>query len=65
MEDDPVESPRKRLKTENAPGPTLGPSEPTPTREPTDAQSARELEVGITQFVSPENKGFSGILKKR
>ncbi|RMJ28953.1 pseudouridine synthase [Aspergillus sp. HF37] len=64
MEGELVESPRKRLKTDNAASPA-GAAESTPTKEPADAQAVREAEVGITQFVSPENAGFSGIFKKR
>lgn len=67
---DLVESPRKRQKTCDA-----GPEEivvagdgaadvPTPAAAP-DAQAVKEVEVGITEFVSSDNEGFSGILKKR
>lgn len=64
MEGELVESPRKRLKTDNAASPA-GAAESSPAKEPADIQAVREAEVGITQFVSPENAGFSGILKKR
>jgi hypothetical protein len=64
MEGELVESPRKRLKTDNAASPA-GAAESTPAKEPADTQAVREAEVGITQFVSPENAGFSGIFKKR
>jgi tRNA pseudouridine13 synthase len=30
-----------------------------------DAQALKEAEVGITEFVSADNVGFSGVLKKR
>ena len=30
-----------------------------------DTQLAKEADVGITEFVSPDLSGFSGILKKR
>ena len=30
-----------------------------------NAQALKELEVGITEFVTADNEGFSGILKKR
>lgn len=30
-----------------------------------DAQAVKEAEVGITQFVSPDLPGFSGVVKKR
>jgi tRNA pseudouridine13 synthase len=36
----------------------------TPVAVP-DAQAVKEIEVGITEFVSSDNEGFSGILKKR
>jgi tRNA pseudouridine13 synthase len=68
---DLVESPRKRQKTSDA-----GPEEivvagdgaadiPTTPAAAPDAQAVKEVEVGITEFVSPDNEGFSGILKKR
>ncbi|PYH97329.1 tRNA pseudouridine synthase D [Aspergillus ellipticus CBS 707.79] len=65
---DIVESPRKRLKTDNAPVTDDGalPASNAET-EPAKISSdeARELEVGITEYVSEANEGFSGILKKR
>ncbi|KAJ5997984.1 hypothetical protein N7499_005621 [Penicillium canescens] len=68
---DLVESPRKRQKTGDA-----GPEEvvvagdgaadvPTTPGAAPDAQAVKEVEVGITEFVSSDNEGFSGILKKR
>jgi tRNA pseudouridine13 synthase len=68
---DLVESPRKRQKTSDA-----GPEEivvagdgaadvPTTPGAAPDAQAVKEVEVGITEFVSSDNEGFSGILKKR
>ncbi|KAL4934566.1 pseudouridine synthase PUS7 [Aspergillus undulatus] len=70
---DLIEPPQKRVKTENAPstdevvvsagGPPPQPQ--TVTETETEDQSARELEVGITEFVSADNEGFAGILKKR
>lgn len=66
---DIVESPRKRLKVDNTSTTeeaTLPPSAGTPAAiSESDAQALKEAEVGITEFVSPENAGFSGILKKR
>ncbi|PYH49485.1 pseudouridine synthase PUS7 [Aspergillus saccharolyticus JOP 1030-1] len=74
---DVTESPRKRIKTDNAAttdedavlshagGPV---AEEIPVVAPVsadDAQARREVEVGITGYVSAENEGFSGILKKR
>ncbi|RJE21787.1 pseudouridine synthase [Aspergillus sclerotialis] len=69
---DIVESPRKRIKTDNALSTTetvvssdRAHTEPAPSNETEDAQLSKELEVGITQFVSSQNVGFSGIFKKR
>ncbi|EAW07174.1 pseudouridine synthase PUS7 [Aspergillus clavatus NRRL 1] len=68
---DIVESPRKRLKTENAVStedvvlpPSSAPVAETKISD-SDAQALKEAEVGITEFVSAENEGFSGVLKKR
>ncbi|PWY95303.1 tRNA pseudouridine synthase D [Aspergillus sclerotioniger CBS 115572] len=68
---DIIESPRKRLKTDNAPV-TDDATLPSPDEVIAEsdaaklsAEEARELEVGITGFVSADNVGFSGILKKR
>lgn len=63
MGGDIAESPRKRLKTDNVSTEDAVPPS-APTNE-SDAQSLREAEVGITQFVSADNEGFSGIFKKR
>ncbi|KAE8142517.1 pseudouridine synthase [Aspergillus pseudotamarii] len=66
---DIVESPRKRLKVDNTSTTdeaTLPPSAGAPAEiSERDAQALKEAEVGITEFVSAENAGFSGILKKR
>lgn len=61
-----VESPRKRQKTE-AVAATDGAADVLPaTSAPTEsAQTLKELGVGITEFVTASNEGFSGILKKR
>lgn len=61
-----VESPRKRQKTE-AVSATDGAVDALPAVSvPVEnAQTSKELEVGITEFVTAENEGFSGILKKR
>ncbi|OJK04626.1 hypothetical protein ASPACDRAFT_1884303 [Aspergillus aculeatus ATCC 16872] len=72
---DVIESPRKRIKTDN---PSItddavlpqagGPVAEEPAAAPVsadDAQARREIEVGITGYVSADNEGFSGILKKR
>lgn len=68
--EDIVESPRKRLKTEDdaatsqanelVPALTGGNSGGYAT-----AKNTKEAEVGITEFVSAETPGFEGILKKR
>jgi tRNA pseudouridine13 synthase len=66
---DIVESPRKRQKTEDA-GSTevavaVNGATETPSTAVADAQALKEVEVGITEFVSNDTEGFSGILKKR
>ncbi|KAE8355949.1 pseudouridine synthase [Aspergillus coremiiformis] len=58
---DIVESPRKRLKVDNTPAT----DDKVVTINEGDAQALKEAEVGITEFVSAENAGFAGILKKR
>ncbi|GAQ10304.1 multisubstrate pseudouridine synthase 7 [Aspergillus lentulus] len=66
---DIVESPRKRLKTEDTPvsDDVVLPPSTVPALEISDgdAQALKEAEVGITEFVSSDNVGFSGVLKKR
>ncbi|OQD82331.1 hypothetical protein PENANT_c022G09306 [Penicillium antarcticum] len=68
---DLVESPRKRQKTSDASPEKMvvagdGAADvPTTTAVVSDAQGVKEVEVGITEFVSSDNEGFSGILKKR
>jgi tRNA pseudouridine13 synthase len=66
---DLIEPPQKRLKTENvadtadvALPATVAVVAPQPAA---DDQLSREIEVGITEFVSADNEGFVGILKKR
>lgn len=71
------ESPRKRQKTDNVDlqenallsmtdGAAERPAERSAGTVPSEeAQALKELEVGITEFVSAKNEGFSGILKKR
>ncbi|OQE14645.1 hypothetical protein PENFLA_c036G06665 [Penicillium flavigenum] len=66
---DIVESPRKRQKTEDA-GSTevavaVNGATETPSTAVADAQALKEVEVGITEFVSNDTEGFSGLLKKR
>ncbi|KAL4781419.1 pseudouridine synthase [Aspergillus varians] len=64
---DIVEPPQKRLKTEDAPGmeEAVLPVGAAPLPTATEDQLSREIEVGITEFVSADNEGFAGILKKR
>lgn len=71
---DIVESPRKRLKTEDTAvsDDVVLPPSTVPALEAEsvkisdgDAQALKEVEVGITEFVSADNVGFSGVLKKR
>ena len=63
---DLVESPRKRQKTDDVPATDavadLLPSNGVAMEV---SQAAKELEVGITELVTTDNEGFSGILKKR
>jgi tRNA pseudouridine13 synthase len=66
---DIVESPRKRQKTDDA-GPigiaaVDGAADIPACAAVSDAQALKEVEVGITEFVSNDTEGFSGILKKR
>jgi tRNA pseudouridine13 synthase len=65
VESEDVESPRKKIKLSTQldepdyPIPAITPASPI------DAQIQKELDVGITSFVSPHAHAFSGILKKR
>jgi hypothetical protein len=64
-ESEDVESPRKKIKLSNQldrPDDSIPAITPT---SPIDAQIQKELDVGITSFVSPHVHAFSGILKKR
>lgn len=61
-----VESPRKRQKTEDAPA--TGSAVEIPPQAGSaaqDAQTMKEMDVGITELVTADNEGFAGILKKR
>ncbi|KAL4818702.1 pseudouridine synthase [Aspergillus spinulosporus] len=66
---DLIEPPQKRLKTEDIASadevvlPAGG--VPPQTDNEIDEQLSKEIEVGITEFVSADNEGFAGILKKR
>ncbi|KAI9932270.1 hypothetical protein ASPWEDRAFT_182910 [Aspergillus wentii DTO 134E9] len=69
MEGEIVESPRKRIKTDTAPSTEdavlpsgVAVAAPAPSA---DSQALKEIEVGITEFVSAENEGYAAILKKR
>ena len=65
VECEDVESPRKKIKLSNQLG---RPDDSIPAITPTspiDAQTQKEIDVGITSFVSPHADAFSGILKKR
>ena len=61
-------SPRKKLKTDDSQlSGKMEEANATPLVEPEpyDEQLQKEVDVGITEFVSPELSGFSGVLKKR
>lgn len=74
MDESGDEARRKRVKisddgaaaaSESVPAP-ISSLPPQATSIPVeDEQALKEVEVGITYFVSPELPGFSGILKKR
>lgn len=61
-----MESPRKRQKTEDVPatGHTTDALPPSDIAAQ-DAQTMKEMDVGITELVTADSEGFSGILKKR
>lgn len=64
-----VESPRKRQKTDDAGSIAISfggdGAADLPPAAIADAQTQKEIEVGITEFVSNDTEGFAGILKKR
>ncbi|KAL2796801.1 pseudouridine synthase [Aspergillus keveii] len=64
---DLIEPPQKRLKTENVAdsADVALPATVAAAAPQSDDQLSREIEVGITEFVSADNEGFVGILKKR
>ncbi|KAL4766468.1 pseudouridine synthase PUS7 [Aspergillus foveolatus] len=66
---DLIEPPQKRLKTgdiSSADEVVIPAGGVTPqTDNEIDEQLSKEIEVGITEFVSADNEGFAGILKKR
>lgn len=67
MDPETVEAPRKRIKTGNANSTDKAVMAAPDLAEKAaeDAQAAKEIEVGITEFASPGTEGFSGIFKKR
>lgn len=61
-----MESPRKRQKTEDVPATADAANAPAPGDVAAqDVQAMKEMDVGITELVTADNEGFSGILKKR
>ncbi|OOQ86457.1 pseudouridine synthase TruD/Pus7 [Penicillium brasilianum] len=62
-----VESPRKRQKIEDVPtaDDTVDVLPGNGSAAATDAQTMKEHDVGITEIVTADSEGFSGILKKR
>ncbi|EPS25140.1 hypothetical protein POX_c03542 [Penicillium oxalicum] len=60
-----VESPRKRQKVEDAPVTDVVVERLPETEVASDAQTTKERDVGITELVTADTAGFSGILKKR
>lgn len=61
-----VESPRKRQKTEDVSAADHTTDAPPPSGIPAqDAQTMKEMDVGITELVTADSEGFSGVLKKR
>ncbi|KAF2797165.1 tRNA pseudouridine synthase D [Melanomma pulvis-pyrius CBS 109.77] len=80
MSDEPaIERPQKRARLDSSLSPTLKPSAssaPPPQLLPPTAPIAlgaasrlsdidREIRAGITEYVCPENLGFTGVLKQR
>ena len=67
MDPENVEAPRKRIKTDNdtTTDEAIVAAPDLAAKSPEDAQSAKEIEVGITEFASPGTAGFAGIFKKR
>ena len=59
-----LESPRKRQKTEQTSA-TENPGVTSTQDAGEDVHAAKEREVGITDLVTANLEGFSGILKKR
>jgi hypothetical protein len=60
-----TESPRKKIKlSSHLDGSYVPPGALTPS-SPIHAQTQKELDVGIADYVSPHARAFSGVLKKR
>lgn len=75
-ESDLLASPRKKLKAQHVlVGHTMEATSTTSINEMTDApithegdsasRLSKEAQCGITEFVSPDLPGFTGVLKKR
>ena len=64
-ESESIESPRKKIKLSSQVDGSDDSTPAMPPSNPIDLQSQKELDVGITSFVSPHSPGFYGILKKR
>lgn len=64
-----VGSPRKRLKVDNAQNEAndtiIAEVPATESSSSSNTQATKELDVGITEFVSADIPGFEGVLKKR
>ena len=58
-------SPRKKIKLSNQVDGSEGSTPVVPPGNPIGVQTQKELDVGITSYVSSHTPAFSGILKKR
>lgn len=69
MDEEVVESPRKRLKTDVSATiddvVSITPDTLVANEADGQFQRLREAQVGITEFVSTDVPGFEGVLKKR
>jgi hypothetical protein len=64
-ESETFESPRKKIKFSNQVDGSADSSDFVTPSSSFDGQVQKELDVGITGYVSPHGLAFSGILKKR
>jgi tRNA pseudouridine13 synthase len=64
-ESETFESPRKKIKFSNHVDGSADSSDFVMPPSSVDGQVQKELDVGITGYVSPHGPAFSGILKKR